>query len=85
MARSLEARLAHLEARAIYREQQALYASIASEFGLSVAELLAEAHAFLAQPLETQLAEVGAMTAEFEADGLNIAEVKAALARGYRP
>jgi hypothetical protein len=84
MAKSLDARLTRLEAAA----RQRLYRKIAAEMGVSVEAMLAEAEQFLSQPLEAQLAEVDAIYAEMEAQGvpwLEYENIKATLTREYRP
>jgi hypothetical protein len=79
-----ERRLRQLEAR---RQRQKL-AAMAAEVGLTVDELLDEAHEFFRLSLEEQLAEVDEIAAALQAEGLSmddLHELKATLTREYRP
>jgi hypothetical protein len=82
MARSLEAGITRLE-----RRQRREYEQWAQEVGMTVEEMLDEAEAWLSQPLEVKLAEVEALAAESEAQGLPWPEfewIKATLIREHR-
>jgi hypothetical protein len=79
-----ERRLRRLEA---WRQRQKLTA-MAAEVGLTVDELLEEAHEFFSLPLAEQLAEVDRIAPHLQAEGMTmdgIDDIKADLARYYRP
>ena len=85
MARSLEARLARLEAAAAreWREALAEVAAVAAELGITPDALLAECEQFLSMPLAEQLAEVDRVAAL--GPGLDVDEIKATLTKHSRP
>jgi hypothetical protein len=94
MAKSIETRLARLEAEvgrsdiytaaleAIWELERATSRAAA---GLTADDLIDEAQLFLAQPLAAQLAEVDTLTEAHATEGLDVGAIKATLIREYRP
>jgi hypothetical protein len=83
MGRTIEGCLARLEARRRRRE----IAAMAAEHGLTYDEFMAEAEAFFARPLEDQLAEIDAIAAELQAEGMSwddVEEIKGTLIREHQ-
>jgi hypothetical protein len=79
-----ETRLRRLEGR----RQRRMIAAMAAEVGLTADELLEEAHEFFSLSLEDQLAQVDAIAAALQAEGLTMDDVddlKATLRREYKP
>jgi hypothetical protein len=87
MARSLDARLARLEAHEHDRQAQML-AATAAQYGVTRDELLEEARVFFALPLAAQLATIDQYEADLRAEGFtdaDLAHMRATLTRYYRP
>jgi hypothetical protein len=87
MARSLDARLARLEAD-LHRHRLRLIAATAAQYGLTRDALLEEARAFFALPLAEQLAEVDRAEADLRREGFSdadLAHIRETLTRDYRP
>jgi hypothetical protein len=83
--RDMERRLNQLEAR----RHRRMIAVTAAEYGLSADDLMAEAEAFFAMPLDQQVAEVDGLAPNLIAEGICTAaeldDIKATLMREYRP
>jgi hypothetical protein len=82
MARSLNARIAALEALEGQRLRR-MVAQTAAEFGIDPDELIEEARAFFRLSLDAQLAEVDRLAGHMPA--IDIDAIKTTLAREYRP
>ena len=87
MARSLEARLARLEAYTYDRRMRTIDAT-AAQYGITSDDLIEEARVFFALSLAEQLADIDQHEAILCAEGFtnaDLADMRQTLTRYYRP
>jgi hypothetical protein len=88
MAKSIDARLTHIEEQLRQRALWRVYQAEAAALGMDPHDLKRECEDFLSMPLHQQLEEIDELARQCAAEGMDWPEVeaiKATLRREYRP